>query len=198
MLLRIPFQIQIKRFAWLACAISIVCISVAYADDPDAMVRFNCDTRNNYLLIEEFFEQMGSDTPYPRVIDPDATIISMRGLMWVTESSSGTYTWNHKDISRTCRLGKNTYVATLSAELICRGGCPVLSLTIHRNGDLVAKNLVFNNMCRPSPNRIKQIRFESKTNLAFITVLNTNTQSEKELRISTAKPISRERLFGLE
>jgi hypothetical protein len=162
------------------------------------MVRFNCDTINNYLLIEEFFEQMDFNAPYPRVIDPDAPIVSMRGLMWATESDSGEVTWHNKSIRRTCRLGKNTYVATLDAELICGGGCPVLSLTIYRNGALVAKNLVFNNMCTPSPNRIKKILFESKTNLAFITVFNTNTYSEKELRISTETPISRERLFGLE
>ena len=198
MLLSIPFQIQIKRFACLTCAISIFCISVAYADDPDAMVRFNCDTRNNYLLIEEFFEEMAFDTPYPRIIEPGDTTISMRGLMWATQSDSGEVTWHNKSIRRTCRLGKNTYVATLSAELICGGGCPVLSLTMHRNGSLVAKNFVFNNMCTSSSNRIKEIRFESKTNLAFITVFNTNTNSEKELRISTATPISRERLFGLE
>jgi len=89
-------------------------------------------------------------------------------------------------------------VATLSATLICGAGSPVLSLTIYRNDRLVAKNLVFDNDCTLSPNKIKKIRFESKTDLAFITVLNTHTDSEKELRVSTATPISRKRLFGLE
>ena len=198
MRLRIPFQIQMKRLAWLACAISIFCISVAYADDPDSMVRFTCDSINNHLLIEEYLEQMHMQEVYPRLIHPDSPIISMRGLMWVTESSSGAYTWNNEDISRTCRLGNNTYVATLGATLNCGAGSPVLSLTIYRNDRLVAKKLVFDNACTSSPNKIKKIRFESKTNLAFITVLNTDTDTEKELRISTATPLSRERLFGLE
>lgn len=198
MLLRIPFEIQMKRLAWLICAISIFCVSIVHADDPDNMVRFTCDSVENYLLIEEYLEQWPILATYPRVIQPDDTIISMRGLMWTTESSDGTFTWNWKTIDRTCRLGKNTYVATLSAILNCGAGSPVLSLTIYRNDSLVAENLVFDNACTSSRNRIKKIRFESKTNLAFITVLNTNTNSEKELRISTAAPISRERLFGLE
>ncbi len=193
--LAVLFQIQIRLCALLVFAISMVCVSIVHADDPDHMVRFTCDSIEDYLLIEEYLEQWPILAPYPRLTQPDDTIISMRGLMWTTESSDGTFTWNWKTIDRTCRLSKNTYVATLGAELC---GSPVLSLTLYRNGRLVTKELVFDNACTASPNRIKKIRFEPKTNLAFITVFNTGTYSHKELRISTETPISRERLFGLE
>ena len=168
------------------------------------MVRFTCDSKNNYLLIEEYSEQMDIDAPYPRVIKPKDTTISVRGLMWATESANGVVTWNQKAIRRACRLGKNTYVAILSGykynenvQGMCGAGSPTFSLTIHKDRKLVAKDLVFSTSCA-SPNLIKSIRFEPKINLALISILNGTTQIEKELRVSTKTPLSRKQLFGEE
>lgn len=174
----------------------------AYADDPDSMVRVTCDSKQNYLLIEEFAEEMDFDAPYPRIIKPGDTIISVRGLMWATESPGGTVTWHNKSIRRICRLGKHTLVATVdghkfneNAQGMCGAGSPTLSLTIHKDGKLVAKNLVFDNACA-SPKLIKSIRFDPKANLALITLLDTKSQAESALSVSTTTTISREGLFG--
>jgi len=176
----------------------------AYADDPDSVVRLTCDSKQNHLLVEEFAEEMDFDVPYPRIIKPSDMTISVRGLTWATESPSGTVSWHNKAIRRICRLGKHTFVATLNGykfnenvQGMCGAGSPTLSLTVHKDGKLVAKNLVFDNACA-SPKLIKSIRFDPKANLALITLLDTKSQAESALSVSTTTTISRERLFGEE
>jgi hypothetical protein len=191
-----------KYLAWLVFVFPVLHIPSAIADDPDSMARFTCDSKQNQLLIEEFAEQMDFDVPYPRVIKPRDTTISVRSLMWATESPSGVVTWHNKAIRRICRLGKHTFVATLNGykfnenvQGMCGAGSPTLSLTVHKDGKLVAKNLVFDNACA-SPKVIKSIRFDPKANLALITLLDTKSQSESAFSVSTTTTISRERLFG--
>jgi hypothetical protein len=174
----------------------------ALADDPDSMVRLTCDSKQNSLLIEEFAEEMDFDVPYPRIIKPADMTISLRGLMWATESVSGVVTWHNKPIRRICHLGKHTFVATLNGykfnenvQGMCGAGSPVLSLTIHKDDKLVAKNLVFDNTCA-SPKLIKSIRLDAKANRALITFLDTARQSESQLSVSTTAYISRKSLFG--
>lgn len=173
----------------------------AYADDPDSMVRLTCNNKQSYLLIEEFAKEMDFDVPYPRVIKSGDMTISARGLMWATESPEGVVTWHNKAIRRVCRLGKHTFVASLSGykfneniQGMCGAGSPTLSLTVQKDQKLVAKNLVLNNMCA-SPKLIKSIRFDPKANLALITWRDTQSQSESVLRVSTTTAISRERMF---
>lgn len=173
-----------------------------HAGDRDSMVRLTCDSKQNYLLIEEFREQMDFDVPYPRVIKPTDMTISLRGLMWATESVSGVVTWHNKSIQRICHLGKHTFVATLNGYKfnkdilgMCGGGSSVLSLTIHKDGKLVAKDLVFDMTCA-STKEIKSIRLDAKENLALITFLDIDSESESQLSVSTTAPISRKSLFG--
>jgi len=192
----------VPLFLFLILTFSIGHTSLAFADDPDSMVRITCDNKKSNLLVEEFSEEMDFDVPYPRVIKPTDMTISVRGLMWATESAGGVVTWHNKTIRRICHLGKHTFVATLNGykfnenvQGMCGAGSPAPSLTIHKDGKLVAKNLVFDNTC-VSPKLIRSIRFDPKANLALIAFLDTESESESELSVSTTTPISREKLFG--
>jgi hypothetical protein len=75
----------------------------AFADDPDAVVRIECNPEA-FLQIEQDWEQYSISDPYPRMVSPSDMVISMRGLMWAEESPQGTVTWKQKSAHRVCRV----------------------------------------------------------------------------------------------
>ncbi len=191
-----------QSYIWLSSIIAILWSPVLLADDPDSMVRITCDGKQKQLAIETFAQEMDFDVPYPREIKPNDATISMRGLMWATESDKGVVTWHNKTIRRTCQIGKHNYVATLSGykfneniQGMCGAGSADLSLTVHKNGKLLAKDLLFNNSCA-SPIVIESIHFEPEASVMVIKIYDINNQSHKELRASTAQPLTMEKLFG--
>lgn len=191
-----------QSHVWLSSVIAILWSSVSLADDPDSMVRISCDGKQKQLVIETFAQEMEFDVSYPREIKPNDTTISMRGLMWATESDKGVVTWHHKTVHRTCQIGKHKYVATLDGykfneniQGMCGAGSADLALTVHKDGKMLAKDLLFNNSC-VSPIVIESVFFEPEPSIMVIKMYDTNNQSHKELRSPTAKLLTMEKLFG--
>lgn len=191
-----------KRRIYFAYAVSLFCISAAYADDPDSIVNFDCNKEEKQLLIETFSREVEPGAPYPRIIKPSDSTISVRGLMWAVESENGRINWHRKEVRRVCRFGQHMYVATLKGykfdeniQGMCGGGSPDLSLTVHKNGKLIVKDLRFNNSC-DSHAVIESIRFLPKTEVAIVGTRNQNDRGSSELRITTKTPLTMERLFN--
>lgn len=182
-----------------------ICCSLALADDPDAVIRIVCDKNAQFFLIKQEWAEAPYDAPYPRKTAPSDTDISVRGLMWATESPKGLVTWHSKAVRRLCRLRGTTYTAILNGykfnqniQGMCGGGSPTLSLTLLQGSKVLAKDLVFDRSCPTSPNIIHSIRLEALKHEAFIALGGEDEISTKEVKVSLDTHITRKGLFDEE
>jgi hypothetical protein len=201
---RRPTRSNVLAMTWFVVTLSLSC--VASADDPDAVVRFVCDKNARSLSISQDWEEALVNAPYPRKINAADTKISVRGLMWATESAAGVITWHSKPVRRSCRLGNDAYTATLAGYRVnpnpqgqCGAGSPTLRLTLVRGSQLLAKDLIFDHACSGmSPHVLRSIRIDARNRHLVTAVVNDTTEHDKELRVSVDTPITRQRLFGEE
>lgn len=192
-----------KNKTILALLMTAVGISSVYADDPDSVANFICDAGKNQLRIETFDREVEDiNVPYPRIVNPDDTTISMRGLMWAAESSPGEVVWKKRPINRTCMLGGKQYIATLSGYKYnenvngrCGAGSPVLLLTIHQNKNLIIDSLIFNNSCESSA-VIESVTLKPTENVAVVEAIDENEESSSQTTLSLESQIDMQRVFS--
>jgi len=179
-----------------------VCCSLASADVLDPVIQITCDKKAQFFLIEQGWEQVPYDAPYPPRITPSDTEIPVRGLMWAVESREGVVTWHSKTIRRYCRLRNTTYTAILNGykfsqnvQGMCGGNSPTLSLTLLQGDKVLAKDLVFDKSCFTSPNIVHSIRLEPLKLKALVSIGSDADLFTKEVSVSLDAPITRKSLF---
>jgi hypothetical protein len=169
----------------------------ASADDPDALVRIDCNTKT--LQIEEYLE---GDSIQEL---PSALVINMRGLMWVEELSDGTFTWKEEPERRVCRVNGTEYILDLKGykystnpNAECGAGTPTLSLTIYKNQKLIARDLIFDLQCSiAGVGVILSIKLDPQKPYAELLIKRDKWYDKKEkVLVPVDKGITRQIIFN--
>ena len=196
-------QIKNRILVYVLVLVGTFHIRPALADDPDAMINVVCDQRYGELRIEETFEQMPFDTPYPRPITDKDSKFSMRALMWAEDDANGEVHWSRKNVERTCRIAGATYKAIFEGWKynenpmgMCGGGTPTASITITRNGKPIVESVVFHGGCSPS-RQIESMRLVERTREIELATTNQDGDDPQLIVKKMGTPISSASLMEL-